>query len=47
MNVIPQIPFMVSFAGYDTKQSGVEASVMLDLCEMQSTHLLPSLPGPF
>ena len=32
--------------GYDTKQSDDEASVMLELWRMQSTSLLPSLPGP-
>ena len=32
--------------GYDTKQSGGEASVILELWEMRSTLLLPSLPGP-
>ena len=32
--------------GYDTKQSDGEASVMLELWGMQSTHLLRSLPGP-
>ena len=31
---------------YDTKQSDGEAPVMLELWEMQSTPLLPSLPGP-
>ena len=31
---------------YYTKQSDGEASVMLELWEMQSTPLLPSLPGP-
>ena len=31
---------------YDTKQSDVEAPVMLELWGMQSTSLLPSLPGP-
>ncbi len=32
--------------GYDTKQSDGEAPVMLELWEMLSTPLLPSLPGP-
>ena len=32
---------------YNTKQSDDEATVMLELWEMQSTPLLPSLPGPF
>ena len=36
-----------SVPGYDTKQSGGEVSVMLELWGMQSTSLLPSLPGPF
>ena len=31
---------------YDTKQSDGEASVMLEFWVMQSTPLLPSLPGP-
>ena len=31
---------------YDTKQSDVEAPLMLELWRMQSTPLLPSLPGP-
>ena len=31
---------------YDTKQSGGEVLVMLELWEMRSTPLLPSLPGP-
>ena len=31
---------------YDTKQSDVEGPVMLELWRMQSTPLLPSLPGP-
>ena len=31
---------------YDTKQSNGEASVMLELWEMQSTSSLPLLPGP-
>ena len=31
---------------YDTKQSDGEASLMLELWEMQSTSSLPSLPGP-
>ena len=31
---------------YDTKQSAGEASVMLELWGMQSTPLLPSIPGP-
>ncbi len=30
----------------DTKQSDGEAPVMLELCGMQSTPSLPSLPGP-
>ena len=33
-------------SGYDTKQSNDEVPVMLDLWGMQSTPLLPSLPGP-
>ena len=32
--------------GYDTKQSDSEVPLMLELWGMQSTHLLPSLPGP-
>ena len=32
--------------GYDTKQYDGEAPVMLELWEMQSTSLLPSLAGP-
>ena len=32
--------------GYDTKQSDDEVPVMLELWGMQSTSLLPSLPGP-
>ena len=32
--------------GYDTKQSDTEVPVMLELWGMQSTPLLPSLPGP-
>ena len=32
--------------GYNTKQSDEEAPVMLELWWMQSTLLLPSLPGP-
>ena len=31
---------------YDTKQSDGEVPVMLELWGMQSTPLLPSLPGP-
>ena len=31
---------------YDTKQSDGKALVMRELWEMQSTPLLPSLPGP-
>ena len=31
---------------YDTKKSDGEVSVMLELLEMLSTLLLPSLPGP-
>ena len=31
--------------GYDTKQSDAETPVMLELCGMQSTPSLPSLPG--
>ena len=31
---------------YDTKQLDCEASVMLELWRMQTTPLLPSLPGP-
>ena len=31
---------------YDTKQSDDEASLILELCGMQSTSLLPSLPDP-
>ena len=33
-------------AGYDTKQSDGEVPVMLDLWEMRSIPLQPSLPGP-
>ena len=33
--------------GYDTKQSGGEALIMMELWGMQSTSLLPSLPGSF
>ena len=32
--------------GYDTKQSDGEVPAMLELWEMQSTPLLPLLPGP-
>ena len=32
--------------GYDTKQSDVEAPVMLELRGMQSYSSLPLLPGP-
>ena len=32
-------------SGYDTKQSDVEVSVMLELWGMQSTLSLPLLPG--
>ena len=32
--------------GYDTKQSGGEAPVKLELWGIRSTPLLPSLPGP-
>ena len=32
--------------GYDTKQSDGEIPVMLELCGMLSTPLLPLLPGP-
>ena len=32
--------------GYDTKHFDGEASVILELWRMQSTPLLPSLPGP-
>ena len=32
---------------YDSKQLDGEASVMLELWEMQITSLLPSFPGPF
>ena len=31
---------------YDTKQSGGETPVMLELWGMQSTSSLPALPGP-
>ena len=31
---------------YDSKQSDGKAPVMLELCGMQSTPSLPSLPGP-
>ena len=31
---------------YNTKQSDGEAPIMLELLGMQSTSLLPSLPGP-
>ena len=34
------------YPGYDTKQFYGEAPVMLELWGMQSTPLLPSLPGP-
>ena len=33
-------------AGYDTKQSDGEVSVMLELWGMQRTPSLPLLPGP-
>ena len=33
------------YPGYDTKQYDGEASVMLELWEMQSISLLPSLPA--
>ena len=33
-------------SGYDAKQSDGETSIMLDLCEIRSNPLLPSLPGP-
>ena len=33
-------------SSYDTKQSANEAPVMLDLWGMQSTPVIPSLPGP-
>ena len=33
-------------SGYDTKQPDGEVLVMLELWVMQSTPLLPSLPGP-
>ena len=33
------------YPGYDTKQSDGEVPVMLELCGMQSTSSLPSLPG--
>ena len=33
-------------SGYDTKQSGGEALVMLELLGMLSTPSLPLLPGP-
>ena len=32
--------------GYDAKQSDGEVPIMLELWEMQSIPLLPSLPGP-
>ena len=31
---------------YDTKQSDGDVQVMLEIWEMQSTPLMPSLPGP-
>ena len=34
------------FPGYDTKQCNSEVPVMLELWEMRSTPLLPSLSGP-
>ena len=34
------------YPGYDTKQSDGEVPVMMELWWMQSTPLLPSLPGP-
>ena len=34
------------YTGYDTKQSGGEVPIMLELCGMQITLSLPSLPGP-
>ena len=34
------------YPAYDTKQSDDEAPVMLELWVMQSTPLLPLLPGP-
>ena len=40
-----RLPQRVSWI-YDTKQSDGEASVMLELWEMQSAPSLPSLPGP-
>ena len=33
-------------SGYDTRPSDSEAQVMLELWGMESTPLLPSLPGP-
>ena len=35
------------FPEYDTKQSDGEVPIMLELWEMRSTTLLPSLLGPF
>ena len=40
-----RLDFLNEFPGYDTK-SDDEAPVMLELWAMQSTPLLPSLPGP-
>ena len=37
---------MAQLARYDSKQSYDEAPVMQELWEMQSTPLLPLLPGP-
>ena len=34
------------YPGYDIKKSDGEAPVMLELWGVQSTPLLPSLPGP-
>ena len=40
-------PLTIECPGYYTKQSDGEVLVMLELCEMRSTPLLPLLPGPF
>ena len=41
-----EVEFSNECPRYDTKQSDGEASVMLDVWEMQNTLLLLSLPGP-
>ena len=38
--------FHNEFRGYDTKQSDAEVPIILGLWGMQSTPLLPLLPGP-